>query len=640
MTWWEDPTQGDETSFVVVEAQLHDLPRWKQRVLEHSSLMVSEATQQLLASIQQSLVVRFDDSDSEKVASADLSFTVNAERAERIQKLLLQEKRDKDGNLLPFTNAYRFTNCEEMGEDTFHVVSRLALGEWQEKQTRGGGIRRSHRLSIIAATTGFQQLLETYYRHPALTALPCELRHGVCQEVAQQVTSYIGQLESSRVKGETAFPTVEIRDPVVRRVMFEQAVDALVSDIRPFSRIPLREKFPTKFAEDDPRGDRLIVDDERWFAVLRSPDPHPIPLFFVNSKAITILRGDAHFSAGISKKDRHRGNMQRDEKVLSSRPHKVREKGVTSLQSWYAALPLLNPDDPVIQGILEERDAAQANGGSGRGLNQNLTLMPLMHKRNWKRNEDEMLVLLSGNRDRLERILMREDLEIAWTRLVQKKGEWYLQLTLRIKTPLFNVSQNQRVLGVSFGIDAIASWSLVGHDGIQIASGALAPNEQIMAFLQEKGGLEWDQAKQRWIGKISFSRKLESIAHRIANILIDLSMEHDAILATEDISYAPKQGRDHVRNVLFTAWNYGQMRKFMEYKSPMAGRGKPLFVSDYIVQFTCPHCGACRKKGETAQNATTWRENGTLHCRKCSTSGELTPEMKALRVAKEGLSFL
>ncbi|GEM_PF-3536158 len=639
MTWWENPTEGDETSFVVVEAQLHDLPLWKQRVLEHSSLMVSEATRQLLASIQQSLIVRFDESDPEKVASADLSFTVNAERAERINKLLLQEKRDKDGNLLPFTNAYRFVSCEEMGEDQFHVVSRLALGEWQEKPVRGGGIRRSHRLSIIAATTGFQQLLEGYYRHPALTVLPRELRHGVCQEVAQQVTSYIGQLESSRVKGETAFPTVEIRDPAVRRVMFEEAVDALISDIRPFERISLREKFPTKFAEDDPRGDRLIVDDERWFAVLRSPDPHPIPLFFVNSKAITIVRGDAHFSASISKSNRHRGKMQGDDKVLSSRPHKVQEKGATNLQSWYAALPLLNSDDPVIQGILQERDATHADGSTGRGLNQHLTPVPLMHKRNWKRDDDEILVLLSGNRDRIEQILMRDDLEIAWTRLVQKKGEWYLQLTLRVKTPTSTVSQG-RVLGVSFGIDAIATWSLIGGDGARMISGALAPNDQIVAFLQEKGGLEWDQQKQRWIGKISFSRKLESIAHRVANILIDLSKEHDAILATEDISYAPKQGRDHVRNVLFTAWNYGQMRRFLAYKLPMAGRGKPLFVSDYLVTFTCPNCGACRKKGETAQNATTWRENGTLHCRKCNTSGELTPEMKALRVAKEALSFL
>ena len=171
-------------------------------------------------------------------------------------------------------------------------------------------------------------------------------------------------------------------------------------------------------------------------------------------------------------------------------------------------------------------------------------------------------------------------------------------------------------------------------------SGALAPNEQIIAFLREKSGLEWDQVKQRWIGGLHFSRKLESIAHSVVNIMIALSKEHDAVLAVEDISYAPKQGRDHVRNVLFTAWNYGQMRRFSEYKSPMAGRGKPLFVSDYLVQFTCPHCGACRKKGETGQNTTTWRENGTLHCRACSVSGTLTPEMKALRVAKEGLALL
>lgn len=638
MTWWQEPAEGDETSFVVVEAQMHDLPHWKCAVLEHASLMVSEATRRLLGNISQQLVVRYEVLDLKKVASADLTFTVDAERAARVQKLLLQEKRDKDGNLLPFTNAYRFISCVQVDADEFLVVARLALGEWQEKPVRGGGVRTTHKLSIIAATTGLQQLLEGYYRHSALTALVRELRHGVCQEVAQQVTSYIGQLESSRVKGETAFPTVEIRDPETRRVMFEEAVHTLTSDIRPLGRIPLREKFPTKFAEDDPRGDRLIVDDERWFAVLRSPDPHPIPLFFVNSKAITLLRGDAHFSAGVSKKNRHRGKMQSSDHVLSSRPKKVQEKGITYMQSWYAAIPLLNSEDPVIQEILQERDAAHTNS-TGRGLNQHLTPMPVTHKRNWRQDEDEILVPLSGNRDRLERILMREDLEIAWTRVVKKKGEWYLQITLRVKTPSSLISQD-RILGVSFGTDAIATWCVINRDGTPVTSGALAPNEQIMAFLKEKRGLEWDQAKKRWIGGLHFSKKLESIAHTVVNTLIALSKEHDAVLTIEDISYAPKQGRDHVRNVLFTAWNYGQMRRFSEYKSPMAGRGVPLFVSDYLVTFTCPQCGACRKKGETAQNATTWRENGTLHCRACSASGALTPEMKALRVAKEGLALL
>lgn len=643
MTWWTTPAQGDEKTFVVIDFALHDLPRWERDILARLSVMMSEALRGQMGTIQQNLRVTLTDTEPQYLSRAELLMTVNKERAEMIRKLLNQEKYDADGGLLPFSNAYRFTSFNDIGGGQYQAISCLAQGEWKEGRSRGDVATLKHTLNMIPATTGLQQVLQTYLQHPSVMALPRELRPGNCQEAAQQTMSYIGQLESTKVKNNVAFPTVEIRNPAVRRAMYERAIDDLVGDLRRLNRVRLRDKYPTDYADDDPRGDREIVDDERWFAVTRSPDPHEIPLFFVNSKAVTLLQGRAHFDAGISKRNRHRGTMQANDAIRASRSQSVQRKGYTGLNAWYAELPLLDTDDPVIQEILRKRDELHASNscGKGRGLDLGLIPMPIMHQDRWKQKKHGILVPLSGDRSRLERILNRGDLEIAWSRLVCKDCEWHLQLTLRVMTPKSFTHPPERILGISFGIDAIATWTLIDANGAVVEQGAFAPNEQIQTFMEEKAGLEWNQEKQRWVGGrgMRFAKRLESIAHGVVNKLIVLAQSHGAQLALEDISWVPKQSRNHTQNILFTAWNYGQLRRYGEYKAPLAHIDTPVFVSDFRVNFTCPQCGACRKAQETRERATTWRENGTLHCRSCSAQTVLTAEQKSVRVAIEGLAF-
>lgn len=635
-TWWNTPAPeaSEQNAFLVVETKLHDPSGWKRRVLERVSTLVSNATRELMELVRSGLVVTMDESDPAKIHTADFSFAVNAERAERVRNLLKQEKRDKDGNLLPFSNAYRFIECTEEASGMFRVVARIGAGFWNERETKKGTVR-THAFSLIPATTGMQQLLMGYAAPDSLRHIPRALQGGVCQEVAQQVTSYLGQINSSKVKGEVNFPTVEDRDPERRRAAYEHALEALKQDVRPMIYARLRDKFPGEYAEDDARGDRMIVDDERWFAVTQSPDPHPIPLFFVTGNHVTPLEGRASFDAGISKKNRHRGRQEPSERVRADRPDAVQKKGKTFLQQWYAALPLLDSDDLVIRSILEKRTL---NGSQGRGLDLNLRPFPVAGKDRWKQRDSDMLVLLSANRDRMERILRRKDLEIAWTRLVRKREEWFLQFTLRI--PVQTPEEHRPMLGISLGVDAVASWCLLTPEGQEIEVGYLAPNEQITAFLSSKRSLEWDQAKGRWIGEKSFATSLESIAHAVANRLVELALERGARLAIEDISYVQKAGSDHEQNVLFTAWNYGQLRRMLGYKSQLAGLPETLFTSDYITGFTCPECHAIRSAKEKPDKAKTWRSNGTLHCRACGFEGELTPRMKAKRVALHAQSIL
>jgi transposase len=254
--------------------------------------------------------------------------------------------------------------------------------------------------------------------------------------------------------------------------------------------------------------------------------------------------------------------------------------------------------------------------------------------------EEDMLVPLSGNRDRLERILTRTDLTIAWSRLVRKAGEWYLQLTIRLPLPRALPYAAERILGVSFGTDAIATWTLLDRGGVVLEKDSMVPNEQLLAFFKEKRQLEWDQKKRRWLGGRRFARQLEAITHKTVNAILALAKERGAALAVEDIAYAAKRGPQAEENLLFTAWNYGQLRRFLGYKAAVLGLGQPRYISNYLVTFTCPSCGARRGRGETKERAVTWREKDVLHCRRCGFSGALSGAEKSERVAREAAALL
>ncbi|MDO8462958.1 MAG: hypothetical protein Q7S96_01640 [bacterium] len=614
---------------------MHDLPRWKRDLLERCSTLVSNATRSLLALMGRQLTITKDVADDTKIASADLACTVDAERAARIMALLAQVKvREDTGEVLPFSNAYRFIGCEPIpGTSQFRAVARLACGEWKERKGKKGAVRLVHVLSKINVTTGLQQLLGTYVASSLLQSIPAALRSGVCQEVGQQVMSYIGQLNSSRVRGEVAFPTVEDRDPVRRRAAYEQAIDVLTRDLTPFAYARVRDMFPGKYAEGDPHGDRMIVNDERWFAVTTTPEPHPIPLFVVQGDAVRLVEGAASFPAGASKRNRHRGNRNDDPRVRASRPEQVRRKGNTDLRQWYAMVPVLDADDAQLRRIVAEKADTR-----GRGLDLQFRPLPISGAQSLRIRGRDMLVQLSGDRGRLARVLRNPNLRIAWSRIVRKGAEWVLQLTVRV--PIVAAANDHNVLGVSFGVDAVATWVLVGADGVEVRTGAFAPNEQILAFLREKRQLEWDQAKGRWIGGKRFARQLEAIAHGVVNDLLVLAEEHRAVLALEDVSWVQKVGPNHQQNVLFTAWNFGQLRRIASYKSQLVGRGDPVAVSDYVVSYTCPHCGACRSAKQKPEQATTWRDGDALTCRACDWHGVLTSTDRARRVVVQGREFL
>ncbi len=652
MSWYQQPASGEERGFVVVEAKIgasraeKALPAWKQKVFSRVSVLVSVALAATMEALKRALTVTMIRADElETAVLADpwepkgqwfvdavrLQFMVDAEGAERIRVLLAQPEKPYG-----YTNAYRFVRISDTptSHGRFVVQAEIARGEWKDRKGKDGVVR-VHGLSVIESTTGLQRMLTSYLKPIELEAVPRALRDGVAQEAAQQMTSYIGQLESAKVKGDTAYPTVEDREPVRRRTAFETAVDHLRCDVRPLQYAKARDLDPGAYAEDDKRGNRLVANDERWLAVVRSPDPRPIPLFFVDGGQVRLDRLETVFDAGVSKVNRHRGRLEPSEQVRSSRPQAVQKKGFTCLRSIYALLPLLDSDDADLRAILTDRDAGLNETSAGRLAKHERMSVPLQDGPAKVRKHD-VRVPLSFDAARFGKILNRGDLEIAWAKVVCSQGEWYLQLTVRV--PFAKPVGVRKVLGVTFGLDAIASWCLTGEDGKVIETGSIAPNPQIVRYLNDKLTVEWDQAKERWVGGTRFAPALEHITHQVSNKLVELANSFGAVLAVHDVQWVKKSGKDGTLNRLFTAWNYGQLRRYLEYKSPLAGLGVPAWCGDYLVNMTCPVCGAIRGKNETPEKAKTWRTNGTLHCRACGYEGTVTGAENAHRVASHGLS--
>jgi hypothetical protein len=451
------------------------------------------------------------------------------------------------------------------------------------------------------------------------------------------IGSLIGQLGSAKVRGEIAFPTIEDRNPATRRADYEAALDALLIDVRPLAYTRARDLDPRLFAEDDRRGDRLVVNDERWLAIMRSPDPHPIPLLFVSGGSVRIVQGEAKIKAGVSKPDRHRGHFTLNEQVRKDRLLNGQTDHGTKVRAYYALLPVLDTDDPVIQKILERRDLCKAANprSRGRGLKLKLSGVPIQNA-SAKVNKRDLMLPLSFDSRRMEKILSRSDLEIAWARVVRKGDTWAVQFTPRI---FYKVVQGAHpVLGVSFGIDAILSWSLINAEGDLVRQGQLSSNQQIAAFLASKRKVEWNQAKGRWVGGDKrFASQLGGIAHEVSNQIVGLAQHFGAVVSIHDIQWVEKSGPDALTNELFTAWNYGQLRRQAGYKLPLHHCGKPAFTHDFLVHFTCPSCGALRETGEKPNEATTWITGDTLHCRNCGYNGTPNGLERSLIVAKDSL---
>lgn len=227
----------------------------------------------------------------------------------------------------------------------------------------------------------------------------------------------------------------------------------------------------------------------------------------------------------------------------------------------------------------------------------------------------------------------------CWSRLVARGKDLFWQLTYKVGVP--PAPETKKVLGVHFGMDQL-HWQLLDENGQPVQTGTMRGNPHLREHLKTADKRSWDQKKGRWIGGRVNRKALQTATYSVVGRLISLAKSFDARLCIEDINWVSKKSGSAPVNRRFSGWNYGRLRRFLEYKAPLLGLGQVLLASDYVINLQCPHCGAIRQKGQKKDNADTYYDAkaGILTCRKCGVEGEKSADQKALNVARWGHNLL
>lgn len=324
-----------------------------------------------------------------------------------------------------------------------------------------------------------------------------------------------------------------------------------------------------------------------------------------------------------------------------------REKGKeqTRARQHFVALPLINPDDESI--AFCPRLNGSASPKTGRGWDLDLKSLSIWgeeeyrpHTGKRKVKTHRVLVPIDNSADQRRRILENPNLTPCWSRLVSKHdGHLYWQLTYKVGLP--PAPESDRILGIHLGMDALY-WALMTKEGALLSTGRLNAGDHLTRHLTEADKREGEQRQGRWVGGRKVQRALRTVTHQIVGRIIALAKRNKARVCLEEIKWVDKKHGSTDLNKRHSGWNFGQLKRFLEYKAPMLGCGPMLFCSDYVVNLTCPACGALRQAKQKSESADTFldRQSGALHCRKCGHQGIKSPGEKAKTIAIWGSALL
>lgn len=593
-------------------------------VFEEVVRQVGMAVQQTLSLLKSQLEIERHEDGYLKVAN--LFVPVTSQEAERALELITQDPAEKRrgagkparkppttarGKALPqYNNSYRMVEIVwRNGQQC--VCCRLAESYfWKAEGGKlKGQIQRD--VSMIDVTQGLQGLIKTWVK-PPLTNVGTAMRSGICQQAGQQLNSYLGLLVYGKMPS-VSFPSLWSRDPDVRLKDWHNATRALLTNFGPLETITARELDPAKFEVSDPKGDRDVTVDEQWLAFVRSPLPKPQTVNFVKSSDVVVYlyQPEGRLYASFPVFD----NVPED--AFLAQLAKKKE-----LWWWHRQVSQFKP--------------LPAFSGKKLTAKQPVLLVPLACRYHAKGKRRQRLIdFFSGQAGR----------KVCWSLLSQKNGQdkphWEAQFATSRE-----VEERLRpnVLGIHFGLEPVLWWHLSNSQGLTLDSGKVQSNAILTEALAQALHLREEQGQQRWIGEKRFASDLKRRTDDVARFIVELASEHNANLALEKIYWVDKQRGGRDLNRRHSLWNYSQLASRAEWMGLeyMVGyEADPIsticWVSDYVLRYTCPSCGACRSAGQKPEKATTWLEKSVLSCRKCGFSGAVAEDHQAALVAKLGV---
>lgn len=604
-----------------------NLPELHRQALSELITANGVATQKLLALALCGLVLRRD--SEKKVTAAEITLPARADKKKRLAELAsapVARAPDTDRKIYE-GNSYRIVEFfPETGMFTVRVLERYpaVIGGKPKELTD-------------KLPANFLQAVFTSFLALPFSGMPDMVVKPALKQTAEQILSYV--LLTAGETQDAEQPNAADRHPASALASWQGGLAELTRRTEPMQYV--RTKDVERFAEDDPRGERVINVTPEWIAFARSPFPARLPLK-ITPDCCAVFRCRTEGRA----KDPDRlylaldmfdgageetpiGKLASCEKLFWWRRHIPEFRPLPFWEGYR-----LRPARKLLMVPLEydwrnTKGNVRAGGGAPRqkgrfedGLTapRKICLVTLKEVRNTRRGRKNIARerrLAPGER------LWRADFATSADVVVPP---W-----------------SGRILGIHFSDDPVIAWALVDRVGAVLEEGTLAGNPILAAALDEKEKIERLQRRGKWVDR-RFSEPIKTRTHVLARAIAELAVEKQAWLAIEEITWVKKRSGEAAANRRFSMWNYARLATLIGWLGlDIATRGAPhpaplaATVSDYLGKYTCPACGACRKAKQDKETADTWREGNVLHCRKCGRKGPIPDGFVARLVALRGL---
>lgn len=496
----------------VIEAQLHfnDRDPRARMVKQLFTLLVTtygQVAQEIVLAIREGLQVAFDEKG--KVARAVLSIVCANSEDERAADDLLARK-PEEGKL--YTNSYRLIGKRTEKE---RVWLDFELARAQEK--RG--------LAKLPGTF-LQMVIIRWLRPAGLTLLPRTLHQGVAQEVAQVILSHIELLEKGQ-PGKTSLPDFSRCNEAWLEQDWQEKLLALSLHAGELKQKPLRQVLRRRFSPDDPHGDEMIVTDPLW----------------TECKPVTYKPLAMRFVASTANKICLRVEPSGQTRLYLATPFGdwFEQNGAseTNLYWWRSRLSEFQFLPP----WQEEKLTARSK----------CLLIPLSVQGGQRRLKRYRHDLESREHGRFVRALANPDWHVAWSMLVQRQADFFVQLTLAREQ---EVISRPNLVGIHFAQEETATHFqfVIYWSWLEMGTTTPAQSGRLITDTLPKDG--------RWPSRQERKRRAYAIAREVAKLADSLNAD----LALEEVTCVKKRGRDGQANRVATRFNFSQLASFIRDK--------------------------------------------------------------------------
>ncbi len=568
--------------------------------------------------------------DDDGVVRADLVFPCHKDDIYRAKKLLSRkiEVLYVDENLVSareramprYANSYRLVALEDRDETQFlrfRLVERYGWGEGEKRKS-----------AHVALSAKFLQQVILSWMKPPLGHLSKVLRPGICQAAGQQILSHIGLVEEGS-QTHVSFPDIGERDPEIRFSNWQERLETVCTGNGDPKK--LGSPFPGRMTGTFVQSADVVVYHRVW------TDEHEKPQerLYV---ALPVFHGVDPGSP--------LGKLTREHKLFwwrsrvgefeelpawqnAKRTNRLKEKANVLLvplendQIGHFKRALSGENGRKIGwSIISERRVVRPDrrGQKSRWQASRLSETNMPQTANWRVRHGKVL---------------HKTTDV----LMQPTAEWHIHFATAREV---EVSERPNVLGVHFGQDK-AFWVLAEQSGNILEEGVLAHTILSVAEVATVDLFAERQAGRSIAGR-SYRAEIKRRTEEVVRKILAFAHDNNAALALEDVSWVKKRSGTPMENIRATLWNYSRLAKMLEWMglewTDSVGTDSPVpivaRVGDYLLRFTCPSCGTCRKAGTAGTDQMTWREDETLHCRACNFAGSVPDDAQARLVASEG----